>query len=192
MTTPTLPGPMLRRWTKAEYHQMHDLGLFNDQCVELIDGEVIIMPNPGHLHCLATELAVEALRTVFGPGHWYRVQMPVDVHPASEPMPDVAVAPGAPRSHTGTPTTALVVVEVSDTTLAHDRRKSHLYAAAGLADFWIINLGDRRLEVYRRPVADLSADFGSRYADVTFLVAGDFVTPLAAPQARIAVADLLP
>src|SRR5436305_7889392 len=129
MATPTLPGPTHRRWTKAEYHQMHDLGWFIDQRVELIDGEVIVMPAPGPPHCSANELVAETLRAVFGSGHWVRVQMPLDCHPASEPMPDVAVVAGTPRSVTATPAMALLVVEVCDSTLTYDRRrKGSLYA----------------------------------------------------------------
>ena len=103
--------------------------------------------------------------------------------------------PGSTRSYAGrgNPTTALLIVEVSETTLAFDRRhKASLYAAAGIADYWIVNLVQRQLEVYRSPVSDAAQLFGFGYSSRTILDAGDAVAPLAAPKANVAVADLLP
>ena len=82
---------------------------------------------------------------------------------------------------------------MSETTLAYDcGRKASLYASAGIGDYWVLNLVHRVLEVRRNPVTDAAQPFGFRYADVTTLGPADFATPLAAPQARIAVLDLLP
>jgi hypothetical protein len=90
------------------------------------------------------------------------------------------------------PATAPLVIEASDASLWYDRRKGSLYARAGVAGYWIVNLRDNVLEVRRRPVPDASAHYGHGYADLTTLRAGDAVAPLAAPQATVAVADLLP
>jgi Uma2 family endonuclease len=77
--------------------------------------------------------------------------------------------------------------------LRYDRVvKFSLYALVGIADYWIINLVDRQLEIYRNPVPDKSQKYGWGYADEMILTAADYATPLAAPQARVAVADLLP
>jgi Uma2 family endonuclease len=185
--------PRVYRFTKAEFHQMHDLGFFVDKYVELIDGEVIDMPGPGHAHCVSTDKSAEALKLVFGVNVWVRVQMPLDLYPRSEPLPDVAAIAGARDSHTATPTTALLVVEVSETTLVIDRGvKGSLYAAAGIADYWIVDLNARRLEVYRNPVADATQPFGFRYADVVVLSPADVAIPLAAPSAQVLVSQLLP
>jgi Uma2 family endonuclease len=82
---------------------------------------------------------------------------------------------------------------VSETTLAYDRgRKASLYAASGIADYWIVNLVQRQLEIYRNPIADASQPFGFRYDQRTILNPNDHASPLAAPPARILVADLLP
>src|SRR5204862_46858 len=90
------------------------------------------------------------------------------------------------------PTTALLVVEVADTTLSYDRNtKASLYAASGIADYWIVNIPGQQLEVFRDPVPDASARFGVRYSSRTILVAGDVVSPLALPAAQVPVADLL-
>jgi len=69
---------------------------------------------------------------------------------------------------------------------------SDVCKTAGIEDYWVLNLVDRQLEIYRRPVPDANQRFGYGYADLTSLSAGEFATPLAAPGARIAVADLLP
>ena len=111
------------------------------------------------------------------------------------PEPDAAVVPGGPRDYatTGHPTTALLIVEVSDTTLSYDRGcKASLYARAKIADYWIVNLVHGRLEVRRNPVPDVSERYGWRYQDVLLLAPPDRIAPLAAPKKHIAVADLLP
>jgi Uma2 family endonuclease len=85
------------------------------------------------------------------------------------------------------------VVEVADTTFAFDREwKRSLYARAGISDYWVVNLMDRLLEVYRNPAPEASARYGWEYRTAQRLGPSEFVSPLAAPEARIAVADLLP
>ena len=83
-------------------------------------------------------------------------------------------------------------MEVSFSAALDRRIKSSLYACAGIEDYWILNLPKRQLEIRRRPGPDASQKFGHRYRSVTILSPGDVATPLAAPQARIAIADLLP
>jgi Uma2 family endonuclease len=122
------------------------------------------------------------------------MQGPLDLGPYSEPEPDVAVVPG-PRARYATqhPRTAVLVVEVSDTTLAYDRtHKASLYAAAGIEDYWIINLVDGQVEVRRDPVPDPIQPHGHTYATLTVLRPPASVAPLAAPGAGLAIADLLP
>ena len=82
---------------------------------------------------------------------------------------------------------------MADSSLAFDRiRKGSLYARAGLPDYWIVNLVERVLEVYRDPVPDPSSDYGWRYRTVMRLTPADVVAPLAFPSSRITVSDLLP
>src|SRR4051812_48227746 len=113
-------GPTTFRFSRDHYYRMVDQGMFDGVRVELIDGEVVEMAAQSNLHALATELAREALRTAFGSGCWVRVQMPLDLSPRSSPDPDVAVIAGDPRTHNtrDNPRAALVVVEVSDSSLA--------------------------------------------------------------------------
>jgi Uma2 family endonuclease len=188
-----LTEPRTVRWSKDEYHRLAEMGWFDDRRVELLDGEIFEMPVPKMPHVVALDVTTDALRAAFGNGYWVSPQAPLDLTLTSEPIPDLYVVPGKARDYTTHPTTALLVVEVSDTTLSHDRnRKGSLYAAARIQDYWIVNLVDRQLEVYRVPVADPAQPFGLSYSQRTVLVPGDTVAPLAMPQAQVAVADLFP
>jgi Uma2 family endonuclease len=190
----TDPRPFL--WTKELFYQALDAGCFDQHRVELIDGEILEMASQKNFHALGISFTADALRLVFGPNFWVRVQASLDLSPLSVPDPDLAVVPGSPRSYAGqtaNPTTALLIVEVALTTLSYDRnRKACLYAASGIADYWILNLVDRQLEVYRNPVADAAKPFGFRYASRTDLGPAGTASPLVAPGTSIAVADLLP
>src|SRR5947209_7577198 len=151
----TEPRPL--RWTREDYYRLCEAEWFQGRRVQLINGEIIEMPAQKNYHAVAVALSDDALTAAFGPGFWVRVQMSLDLSPLSVPDPDLAVVPGTPRSYTtaSNPTTGLLVVEVSETTLAYDRNhKAGLYAAAGIADYWIVNLVGRQLEVHRDPVAD--------------------------------------
>jgi Uma2 family endonuclease len=183
-----------RLFSKGEYERMSAMGLFVGQKVELIAGEVLQMAAQSNRHGAGATLVARALDRIFTTGYWVRAQQTLDLTPSSMPDPDVAVVLGnAANPEEDVPTSALLIVEVSDTTLSSDRNwKASLYASAGIADYWILNLQDNQLEVRRDPKKDKTQDFGYGYATLTTLVAGDFVTPLAAPTALIAVADLLP
>ncbi len=152
------------------------------------------MPSPGNPHCISTDNVAELLRDLFPKDRfWVRMQMPLDLGLDSEPQPDVAVVAGAKGAFTAHPTTALLVVEICDTTLAIDRgRKISLYARGRIEDYWIVNLVDRCLEVYRRPVPDAAFEFGFRYADVLKRAEAEAEAPLATPQSMVRVARMLP
>jgi Uma2 family endonuclease len=186
--------PKVHRWTRAEYYRMGEAGLFADRRVELIEGQVIDMSPINEPHATATTLADDQLREVFGQGWVVRVQLPLSLGVNSDPQPDAAVVAGRARDFKEAhPATAALVLEVADSSLAYDRKyKAGLYARAGIADYWILNLPDRQLEVHRRPKPDKAAEFGVSYADVRVFKERDSVSPLAKPKAVIAVADLLP
>ncbi|MBM3237413.1 Uma2 family endonuclease [Candidatus Poribacteria bacterium] len=185
----------LRQWTREEYMKMAELGvLAPGERVELIEGEVIQMSPQNSPHTTAVILVAEALRTAFGQGYVIRTQAPLALSEISEPEPDVAVVSGMPRAYRDAhPTTALLIVEVSDTTLTYDRGwKASLYAKAGIEDYWIVNLVHQRLEVYRNPVLMPEQPFGYGYRNVALYMAADSVAPLAAPQSFVVVVDILP
>ena len=106
----------------------------------------------------------------------------------------MAVAPGRLRDYSREhPARPVLVVEVAISSLSLDRNhKGSLYARARLEDYWIVNLVDRVLEVYRQPLVDVSAPFGWRYASHRTLGLGSSVAPLAAADSPVLVADLLP
>lgn len=181
-----------RLWTRQEYDRMAETGVFGpEERVELIDGEVLVVSPQNEPHFVAIEKTAEAARTAFGPGHWVRAQGPLALGPDSEPEPDVAVVVGGPDDYADHPTTALLVVEVALSTLAFDRGdKAGLYARAGIADYWLLNLVDRQLEVYRDPGA--LPDGRTGYRSRTMLAPSDAVRALSAPEVEIAVEALLP
>jgi Uma2 family endonuclease len=184
-----------RRWTRAEYEQLITLGMLHeDEPIELIGGVLRVCDPQGSSHMVAVGLATDVLRAAFGTGWAIRVQGPVALDDDSEPEPDVAVVRGTHRDYlAGHPARPALVLEVADASLAIDRElKGSLYARAGLADYWIVNLMERVLEVYRVPDIDAAAPFGWRYARRDVFDADQAVSPAAAPAASIRVADLLP
>jgi Uma2 family endonuclease len=184
-----------RRWKRVEYERLIEAGFFRPgHPVELVGGQLLVAEPQGSRHFAAIQAAEEALRTAFGVGWQVRGQGPLAVDDESEPEPDVAVVPGSFRDYVGGhPSRPTLVLEVSDSSLALDREhKGSLYARAGFADYWIVNLVDRVLEVYREPGPDTAAPFGWRYRSLTALGCEACVSPLALPSAQIRVVDLIP
>jgi Uma2 family endonuclease len=184
-----------RRWTRKEYDRLVDIGfLHEDEPIELIGGQMIVAEPKGSPHATAVGLTAEALRVAFGPGWAVRQQDPVALDDESEPEPDVIVVPGRLRDYRHAhPSSPALIVEVAESSLSFDRRyKGSVYARAGIADYWIVNLRRRVLEVYREPVADAASRFGWKYDRVRILKAAASVSPLAMPTVLVAVADLLP
>lgn len=178
----------IHRWTRQQYDDMvlHDI-FQPEERVELIEGVVVDMSPQKSFHATAISLIEEILRSVFRSGYIVRTQMPLALDEHSEPEPDVAVVPGQARDYTHAhPTMAALVVEVADTTLRLDRKiKQAVYARNDIAEYWIVNLQDHCLEVYRNPQ-------GEQYQSQTVLQRGETLAPLTRPDYRIAVTDLLP
>lgn len=196
---PTFPAsvevePTPRRWTREEYYRMGDMGFFDGQRVELIEGEIMVLSPQKAEHWTTTDRVAELLRASFGSGYHVRMQGPIDFGLISEPEPDIAVIVGTRSQYTTHhPQTAVLIVEVSESRLDYDRtRKASLYARAGIADYWIVNLVNNQLEVRRDPRPDPSQYYGHGYGSLTTLVAPAVVNPLAVPQISLAVVDLLP
>lgn len=194
---PTAAGGVRRRLlTRAEFELGGSSGLFGpEERLELIGGEVVSKLAPQHApHASGTRYVQEALRAVFREGFDLRVQLPLALGLMHAPEPDVAVVRGSIRDYEREhPATAVLVVEVSDSTLAFDRTvKASLYASAGVAEYWILNLPDRVLEVHREPAAMTDQPFGHHYRRITRLTEADEITPLGVTAHSVRVADLLP
>jgi len=187
-------GVQRRKFSKDEYYRMAEMGFFNGQRVELIDGEVILTSPQEASHATAVGLVADTLQSVFSEGFIVRVQQPLDLGEVHEPEPDVAVVPGQRRDYaTSHPKTAVLVVEVALTSVDYDRNvKSSLYAKAGIPEYWLLNLRDRRLEVFREPVPMPEQIFGFGYKSMRIYLPDETVSPLAKPDAQIKVADMLP
>jgi Uma2 family endonuclease len=184
----------LRRWTRVEYDRLIDLAVFEGEPVELLGGQLIVAEPQGTYHASAISAVDYAVRAVLPRGWLVRIQLPVSLDDESEPEPDLVVVPGLPADYRQShPERAALVVEVADSSLSFDREhKGSLYARAGVEDYWIVNLVDHVLEVYRDPGPDPLAVHGWRYRSVTTLTQSAGVVPSAFPDGRIAVADLLP
>ena len=178
------------RYTADEYLRLAANGAFDpDDRVELLEGVIVGMApqNPGHAS--ATTLAHEALREAVGKRALIRVQLPVVLGRHSVPEPDVAVVPGTAADYFGAhPTTALLVIEVAERSLAQDRlTKARMYAAAGIPEYWIINVRDSCVEVFRQPDRPAHA-----YQERLTSRRGDQLELVALPGAVVRSGDLLP
>jgi Uma2 family endonuclease len=192
-TSPSDLEPRLRRWTREEYYRLGDLGWFDGQRTELIEGEIMVLSPQRPNHSYVTDHVATVLRSSGWLGVWVRMQLPFDFGPYSDPEPDVSVVAGNSADYRDVhPATALLIIEVSGTTLAYDRgRKASLYAMRGVADYWIVNLEERQLEIHRDPRPDPAQPFGYGYANQEVLGPDGIVSPLAAPQVAISVTELL-
>ncbi|HZU78100.1 MAG TPA: Uma2 family endonuclease [Dehalococcoidia bacterium] len=178
-----------RRFTVEEYDAMIAAGvLHEDERVELIEGRIVQMAPIGIKHAVCTDETARALIERLGRRVYVRIQGPLLLAPGSEPEPDIIVArPGAERYRSAhiTPQDVLLVIEVADTTLRYDREvKGRLYAEAGIADYWVLDLKGSRLLVLREPRE-------GRYRQTTILRPGGSVSPLAFPELTLSVSDLL-
>jgi Uma2 family endonuclease len=189
-----LTEPRRHRLTREEFRRACEIGLFGPEArLELIEGEVFEKVTQNSPHVTGVNLIQEVLRAVFHRGHSLRIQQPLALGEHSQPEPDIAVVTGTIRDYEEEhPTTAVLVVEVSDTTLVFDRAKAGLYARAGMPEYWILDLPDRVLEIYRQPAPMAGQPFGHHYRSITRHTEADTISPLAVPDAVIAVADLLP
>jgi Uma2 family endonuclease len=187
--------PVLHRWTRREYERLIDCRLLDeDDPVELVDGLLFVKEPQSSPHRTAVLLAAQALESAFGEGWFVQTQSPIALDGRSEPEPDVSVVRGSPREYVDAhPARPALVVEVAQSGLRLARgRKAAIYARARIADYWIVNLVDRVIEIHREPARPGPARRNWGYAQVRALGAGHAIAPLAAPSARIPVAELLP
>jgi Uma2 family endonuclease len=176
-----------RRITVEEYHRMIDAGILHeDEHVELIDGFLVGMTPQKSPHAYALQKLNRLLIQSAGDAFAVRIQMPLTLGPNSEPEPDVAVVPESKAwAHTH-PTSALLVIEVSRSRLRYDRLKARLYARYNVPEYWILNVNDGRIEVYRDP------DPATETYRTTFTAGpGEPITPIQLPGVTIDLADLL-
>jgi Uma2 family endonuclease len=160
-----------------------------DDRVELLEGVVVSMAAQNAPHASGVARAYRALFLAIGDRAVLRPQLTFIAGDYSVPEPDIAIVPGEYADYDAVhPRTALLIVEVADTSLAQDRiTKVGIYAAAGIPEYWIVDVRGQRVEVYREPV---TAE--RRYRLRTFAHRGDRLDLSALSDAAVAVADLLP
>lgn len=187
ISAPLAPAPY--RFTRAEYYRMAEAGLFQNKRVELLDGEIITMSPQNSLHASTVYRAAHALEQLLGNTTCVRCQLPIALTNKSEPEPDIAVCvlvPDRYQSAHPTPDQVLLIIEVAEASLSHDRtRKSRSYAAARIPEYWIVNLVDREVEVLTDP------DHASRnYRQRRIVRPGEELT--LPGGSKISISDILP
>jgi len=195
MRSAVIYPPTTRRWTRVEYERLVELGVFQPgERLELIDGLLVVREPQGTRHATAIRRVLAALRGVLGDAWQIDSQLPLALDEDSEPEPDVAVVPGDARTYRDAhPARAVLIVEVAEASYRIDHEyKASLYARAGIADYWIIDLVRHALEVHRDPEESPGSPCGWRYRSVVTLHPPATVAPLLLPGGAIPVADLLP
>jgi Uma2 family endonuclease len=179
----------LRPLRRREYDCLVELGVFDEERVELLDGVLVSMNPQGAEHAEVTGFLAERLTVALSGRARVRAHSPLSLSDESEPEPDIAVVPAGDyaRAH---PTRALLLVEVADSSLRKDRElKALLYAATGVPEYWLVDLVARVVHVHRAP--QLSSASVPRYADVVALSAGATLSPLAFPDVTVDVGSVL-
>ena len=146
----------IRSLTSADYYQMMESGIIREgERVELILGQIFTMAAKGTRHTLSTRKLFKQLLALIGDRADVQSQDPITLANNSEPEPDIVIArlrsDDYANSHPA-PADIILVIEVADSSIRFDREtKAPLYAAAGISEYWIVNLIDNRLEIYRQP-----------------------------------------
>jgi len=180
--------PARHRLSVEDYHKLGEVGILTEESrVELIEGELIDMAPIGGPHMGLVNRLNRLLVLAVGDLGVVSIQNPVTLPPNSEPQPDVAILkPGADSAGSAVPRAdeVLLLIEVADTTLSYDRNtKLKLYAKAGIAEAWIVNLQSKCVEVYRDPAP-------AGYVEHSEVGSGRIVSPLALPTVQLAVAEI--
>jgi len=186
---PSLEEFPQRRWTVDEYHRMIAAGILTaGDRVELLDGLIIEMVPQEPPHASTTSSFGNDFVVLFAGKAWVRQQLPITIAPNSEPEPDIAVVKlnsTRYRDRHPTPEDVYLLIEVAASTLNYDRtRKVNVYAKANIPEYWIIDVNQRQLLVFREPI-------GNTY-QVEFVLNGtDAIAPVAFPEVVIELAKVL-
>lgn len=180
----------LRKWTVKEYHKLGEMGFFHpEERVELLSGNIIKMSAKGTLHAAATRRTASVLRDLLGNQAAVYTQDPIALDDNSEPEPDIAVVRIDPfdyATHHPTPSEVYLIIEVADSSLTFDREiKAKAYGRSGIADYWVLNVGDRQLHVFREP-----AENG--YQSEVILAETASISPIEFPAFNIEIQAMLP
>lgn len=176
------------KWTVEDYHRMIATGILEGRHIELLNGEIVEMPPEGESHAYSSDEAGEYLIYLLGDRAKVRQAKPITLLPSnSEPEPDIAIVQRLGRDyreHHPYPENVFWLIEYSDSSLSKDLEvKTQIYAAAGIPEYWIINLRTRQLIVFRLPT-----DEG--YQSKQTISHGE-ISPIAFPDLPVSIARLL-
>jgi Uma2 family endonuclease len=175
------------RISLEQYHRMVDAGVWDDCHVELLNGVVVEMSPEGMPHASRSTTTGEYLRDVLGRQVQIRDGHPITLPSGSEPEPDIAIVQRVPDnylSHHPYPENIFWIIEYSNSSLDKDLGvKAAIYAAEGIPEYWVINLKQNILIVFRDPV-------DGKYQSRQEITSGT-INPLAFPNVAIEVKQLL-
>jgi Uma2 family endonuclease len=174
----------IRPLYRDEYYRLAEFGAFEDERIELLEGELVRMSPPGAPH----SATIQVLNRLFLPRLLeraeVRIQLPFDAAETSQPQPDVALVP-LDTYRTAHPAKAYLLIEVAESSLGYDQgKKQRIYARARVPEYWIVNIPDECIEVYRQPGL-------SGYDKCELVPRSGSIAPLEFPDVVIRVADVL-
>jgi Uma2 family endonuclease len=186
----TVEPTAVKSWTVSDYHRMSEAGFLDpDERTELINGQIVLMAAKGTPHVTSLHLLANALRDRLGNTALVRTQDPIQLDDWSEPEPDVAIVRGTVldyANHHPRPDEIALVVEVADSTLKQDCEiKDKLYAQAGIVDYWVLDLRNRQLHVFRNPTP-------TGYTSHLILTEPNEIAPLSFPDLTLFLTGILP
>ncbi len=185
--------PRKRLISADDFMRMAEAGWFAEQRVELINGDIIIMPPISEDHAQSLTDTSEKLYEPLIGKLKIRIQQPFFAGDNGRPEPDIAVVRPESLNPKQPPSEALLLIEISRTTLQYDRTtKLSLYASLGISDYWIVNLIENQVEVHRQPIESASAQFGHNYASRQIYQRGQSISLLEVPEVSIDVDAMLP
>ncbi|HET7545612.1 MAG TPA: Uma2 family endonuclease [Polyangiaceae bacterium] len=181
----TSPAEVIRPLRRVEYDQLVALGAFQDERIELLEGELVAMSPIGAPHSSTVQRLNRLLVLALEGRAGVRCQLPFAALEFSEPEPDFVLVPGSDDYHADHPSEAYLIIEVSESSLALDRgKKLRLYASCGVPEYWVVNLPESCIEVYSGPSP-------GAYAKLERYERGQAIHLLAFPDVAFAVSDVL-
>jgi Uma2 family endonuclease len=180
----------LRQWTVAEYQKMAAAGIFHpEERVELIAGQIIRMSAKGTAHTSAVGRTAKVLRRLLENRADIRTQDPIQLDNFSEPEPDIAVVKIDSldyADHHPTTSELFLIIEVADSSFKYDREtKGKVYAQSRIRDYWVLDVINRKLHVFREPTQE-------GYDSEVIFTEDAIVLSLQFPAIAIAIAQILP
>lgn len=188
--SPVLSSEDLKCWTVQEYYKIIELGILDpDERTELIAGQITLMAAKGTPHVLALQMLANILQDQLHNTALTRTQDPILLDDFSEPEPDLVIVKGNMFDyalHHPSPEDIYLVVEVADSTLKKDCEvKEKIYAKANIADYWVVDLKNRQVHIFRDPMPN-------GYKNHFVLNESQLISPLAFPAINLLIASILP